>query len=50
MSQKQKELEKLLPKQVPTKNKNEDKDKKEGRVVSKEPVKNFSPRDKEKSQ
>ncbi len=43
LSQKQKELEKMLPKQTPTERKKEEGGAKEGQVALKEPVKNFAP-------
>lgn len=47
LTQKQKELEKLLSKQTPAKPKMEEKDTKEGQVVSKKSAKNFSSKGKD---
>ncbi len=47
LSQKQKELEELIPKQTPAKPEKEKKDTKEGQIVAKQPLKNFSPKGKD---
>ena len=49
LGQKQKELEKLMSKQAPSKPKKEEKDKKKGQVASKGPVQNFSSKGKDDS-